>query len=100
MHVDGACQCGKITYEAEIDPQDVSICHCTDCQRLTGTAYRVTVSTQRGQFQITSGEPKLYVKIADNGRRRLQFFCIRTPGCSEELSSLALTPTEGCQNLV
>lgn len=57
MHIDGACQCKKITYEAEIDPQDVAICHCTDCQRLTGTAYRVTVSTQRSQFQITTGEP-------------------------------------------
>ncbi|MBA8801315.1 GFA family protein (plasmid) [Agrobacterium pusense] len=75
MHIDGACQCRKITYEAEIDPQDVAICHCTDCQRLTGSAYRVTVSTHRNRFQITSGTPRLYVKSADNGRRRLQFFC-------------------------
>jgi hypothetical protein len=53
MHIDGACQCGKITYAAEVDPQDVAICHCTDCQRLTGTAYRVTVSPQRCRFHIT-----------------------------------------------
>ncbi|MGK9214459.1 GFA family protein [Neorhizobium petrolearium] len=56
MNIDGACQCGKITYEAEVNPQDVAICHCTDCQRLTGTAYRVTVSTQHSQFKITSGD--------------------------------------------
>lgn len=75
MHIDGACQCGQITYEAEIDPESVSICHCTDCQRLTGTAYRVSVITPKERFRITSGEPKLYVKTADNGRKRLQFFC-------------------------
>lgn len=70
MHIDGECQCGQVTYEADIEPGEVSICHCTDCQRLTGTAYRVTVSAPRKRFHITSGEPKLYVKTADNGRRR------------------------------
>ncbi|MDP9588627.1 UNVERIFIED_ORG: hypothetical protein J2W19_001173 [Shinella zoogloeoides] len=30
MHINGACQCQKITYEAEIDPHDVAVCHCTD----------------------------------------------------------------------
>src|SRR5436305_239950 len=28
-------QCGAITYEAELDPQTVGVCHCTDCQTLT-----------------------------------------------------------------
>ncbi|MBB3313230.1 hypothetical protein FHT78_005022 [Rhizobium sp. BK196] len=96
MHIDGACQCEKITYEAEVDLQDVAICHCADCQRLTGTAYRVTVSTQRSQFHITSGEPKLYVKTADNGRRRLQFFCsdcgspIYTTGENEDAEQVGI----------
>lgn len=31
MRVTGACQCGAIRYEAEVDPQAVGICHCTDC---------------------------------------------------------------------
>lgn len=75
MHIDGECQCGQIAYEAEVDPDDVSICHCTDCQRLTGTAYRVSVSAPSERFRIKEGEPKLYVKTADNGHRRLQFFC-------------------------
>ena len=29
MQIDGQCHCGKITYEAEIDPEAVSVCHCT-----------------------------------------------------------------------
>ena len=38
MKIDGGCHCGAIAYEAEVDPEKTSICHCTDCQQLTGTA--------------------------------------------------------------
>ncbi len=75
IRIDGQCHCGTVTYEAEIEPEDVSICHCTDCQRLTGSAFRVTVSTPADQFRLTGKPPKRYEKRADNGARRLQFFC-------------------------
>ncbi len=96
MHIDGGCQCGEIAYEAEVDPDDVSICHCTDCQRLTGTAYRVTVSAPAQRLRITAGEPKLYVKTADSGRRRLQYFCpncgspVYTTGEGEDASQIGI----------
>lgn len=35
MKVDGGCHCGRIAYEAEIDPAGVLVCHCTDCQTLS-----------------------------------------------------------------
>jgi hypothetical protein len=75
MHVDGQCHCGHVTFEAEIDPQAVSICHCTDCQSLTGSPFRVTVICPGEQVRIQSGSPKIYAKTGDNGRRRLQHFC-------------------------
>ena len=40
MKIDGTCHCGNITYQAEIDPEQVYICHCTDCQSICGTAFR------------------------------------------------------------
>ena len=75
MHIDGGCHCGHVRYEAEIDPADVSICHCTDCQSLTGSAFRVTVETKAEAVRLTAAPPKLYVKTAANGRKRLQYFC-------------------------
>jgi len=75
MHVDGECHCGHVTFEAEIDPQAVSICHCTDCQSLTGSPFRVTVICSGEQIRIQSGSPKIYAKTGDNGRKRLQHFC-------------------------
>ena len=55
MKIQGACHCGDISYEAIIDPARVSICHCTDCQALTGSAYRVTVPTLIKDFELRTG---------------------------------------------
>lgn len=75
MRVDGRCHCGQIRYEAQIDPGTVSVCHCTDCQILTGTAYRVSVPATAANLVFLSGTPKIYVKTAESGNRRAQAFC-------------------------
>src|SRR4051812_34580498 len=75
MKVQGACHCRNITYEAEVDPMQVTICHCTDCQKLTGSAYRVSVPTRRDDFMLLSGTPTTYVKSAESGAKRAQVFC-------------------------
>lgn len=75
MQVDGQCHCGRIAYEAELDPDAVMVCHCTDCQALSGSAFRTVALTRPGGFRLRAGEPKIYVKIAESGARRLQGFC-------------------------
>ena len=75
MHVQGRCHCGQITYEAELDPDGIMICHCTDCQTLSGSAYRTLARTVVDGFKLLTGEPKIYVKIGDSGARRQQSFC-------------------------
>lgn len=74
MHITGSCHCGQITYEAEINPDDVGICHCTDCQTLSGTAFRTTVFAKKEDFKL-HGTPKIYVKLAASGNKRAQAFC-------------------------
>ena len=75
MRVHGSCHCGNIRYEALVDPERTAICHCTDCQKLTGSAYRVSVPANEGSLRLTSGDPSVYVKIGDSGSRRAQAFC-------------------------
>jgi hypothetical protein len=84
MQVDGRCHCGHITYEAEVDPEKVVICHCTDCQTLSGTAFRTVVFTREGTFKLLSGELKVYVKTGESGNKRLQTFC---PECGTPIYS-------------
>jgi hypothetical protein len=75
MKIDGRCHCGAIAYEADIDPAAMTICHCTDCQMLSGSAFRANIACAPGSFRLTRGTPKSYVRIADSGTRRRQGFC-------------------------
>ena len=75
MNIDGQCHCGSVTYQADIDPERVSICHCTDCQVLTGSPYRVTAICSADRIRITGKVPKVYAKTGDNGSTRFQLLC-------------------------
>ena len=89
MHIDGGCHCGYITYEAEVDPQAVGICHCTDCQVMSGSAFRITVRVPAENFKLLTGKPKIYVKTtADSGNPRAQGFC---PECGSPIYATTVT---------
>ena len=75
----------KITYTAEVDPEKVGICHCTDCQTLSGTAFRVSVAATKENFHL-KGEPKTYIKTAESGAKRAQAFC---PDCGTPIYATA-----------
>jgi hypothetical protein len=76
MRIDGGCHCGLISYEAQIEPDKVGVCHCTDCQTLSGSAFTVFVPVPKEAFRLR-GEPRIYVKTAQSGNRRAQAFCPR-----------------------
>jgi hypothetical protein len=83
MKIDGGCHCGYITYEGEADPDKASICHCTDCQKLSGSAFR-TVVPVAGETLKMKGEPTIYLKTAESGNKRQQAFC---PRCGSPIYS-------------
>lgn len=82
MKIDGGCHCGYLTYEAEADPQNVGICHCTDCQTLSGSAFRTGVRVASDDFRMLSGEPTIYIKTTDRGAKTAQAFC---PRCGSQI---------------
>ena len=73
--VHGRCHCGAIEFEADVDPQRVVVCHCTDCQVMSGSAFRAVVFSVPDAFRLKSGHPKTYVKTAQSGNKRAQVFC-------------------------
>ncbi len=95
MKINGGCHCGRITYEAELDPGKVGICHCTDCQALSGSAFRTIALVSGKSFRI-SGEPKIYVKTGDSGNRRAQAFC---PECGSPIYASAIGEAPEIYNL-
>jgi len=82
MKVDGHCLCGHVRYEAVIDPAMVAICHCTDCQTHSGTAYGVVVGIVDQQFHLQQGTLKVFGKTADSGTIRALAFC---PECGTRI---------------
>jgi hypothetical protein len=87
VKIAGGCHCGYITYEAEADPANAMICHCTDCQTLSGSAFRTVIFTQEDSFKLRSGELKIYVKTGESGTERPQSFC---PKCGTPIYSTTL----------
>ena len=68
MHIDGSCHCGAISFTAEVEPSRVSVCHCTDCQVLSGAPFRGIVMAPMEKFSL-KGKPKSYIKVAQSGNR-------------------------------
>ena len=85
MQVEGACHCGLISFTAEVDPSRVMVCHCSDCQVLSGAPFRAVVAAPIETF-VLRGAPKSYVKVAQSGNRRAQAFC---PECATPLFATA-----------
>ncbi|WP_372928587.1 GFA family protein [Methyloceanibacter sp.] len=75
MKVKGTCHCGEITYEAEVDPEKVAVCYCTDCQTMTGGTCHVNAVVADDGLRLTAGKPAEYTKTGDNGNKRIQAFC-------------------------
>jgi len=81
MAVTGRCHCGDVSLTAEVNPARVFVCHCTDCQVLSGSAFRVVAPVVPGSLRVT-GTVKAYAKTAESGAVRRQYFC---PECGTHL---------------
>jgi hypothetical protein len=84
MKVTGKCHCGNVRYEAELDPAQVTICHCSDCQMLSGSPYRVSVRVPAATFRLLAGDLRSYIKTAQSGSKRCHAFC---PECGTPVHS-------------
>ena len=67
MKIDGVCHCGQVTYEAEIDSESVILCHCSDCQALSGAAYRTVAFTVEGVFDCSPGLSRPMLRLPKAG---------------------------------
>jgi len=91
MKINGACHCGAVRFTAEVDPARVVVCHCSDCQVLSGAPFRAIVAADIASFAL-QGMTKRYVKQAQSGNRRAQVFC---PECGTPLyGAAAENPTQ------
>jgi hypothetical protein len=74
MRVGGACHCGAVSFEADVSAEDVVICHCLDCQAMSGAPYRVHTPASMASFQLR-GEPTRYIRVGSCGAEIVTASC-------------------------
>ncbi len=75
MHKTGGCACGAIRYVFEGEPLFVHACHCTDCQRASGTTFGLTMLVEARDFRVVSGEPGEAALTGGSGAGKQSYFC-------------------------
>ena len=75
---EGGCLCGDVRYRTGAAPLRVTVCHCTFCQRFTGSAFLVEPIFRRQDFVLTGAAPKTYDHRSDGSNKRVTLnFCGR-----------------------
>ena len=64
----GGCLCGAIRYRVTAEPFTLYACHCTDCQRRTGSAFALSMVVPRESVVLEHGTPKDYAIEMPDGR--------------------------------
>jgi hypothetical protein len=98
--LNGGCLCGAVRYTSNSAPEFVAVCHCTDCQKHTGSAFAIMVRVPKTALQI-QGTVKTFSKLGDSGKPILRHFC---PECGSSIADeptrhRALRPDGGVINL-
>ena len=68
------CRCGRVQAVCVGDPVRVSVCHCLDCQRRSGSAFAAQARWPDAQVTL-SGATKTWVRVADSGHQATYRFC-------------------------
>jgi hypothetical protein len=69
------CACGALKIETTGEPVRLSICHCLDCQRRTGSVFGTQARFPRAAVRLAAGAPKTFTRTADSGNRVTLSFC-------------------------
>lgn len=77
----GGCLCGKVRYSASGDPAFVGVCHCTDCQKFTGSAFAIVVAVPKEALTV-QGTLSTFHKAGDTGKSTSRSFC---PQCGSSV---------------
>ncbi len=70
-----ACNCGQLVITCDGEPARISVCHCLECQRRTGSVFSSQAWFKRRQITDISGESSAFSRVSDAGRSLTYHFC-------------------------
>ena len=85
MKIEGGCLCGKVRYSADAEPAFIGVCHCKNCQKASGTAFRVVFAVPKPALSV-QGTLKTFNDRGDSGKTLHRRFC---PECGSAIMTEA-----------
>jgi hypothetical protein len=73
--ITGRCLCESIHFRVTEEPLTVYACHCTDCQKRSGSAFGLSMWVKRGAIEVTKGEVTLHESLNARKEPRLAKIC-------------------------
>ncbi|HEY1933452.1 MAG TPA: GFA family protein [Acetobacteraceae bacterium] len=73
------CPCGALRYEVTEAPLTLYTCHCTKCQRMSSSAFQMSMPVRRTAFRVTAGTPRGWTYRTGAGSDSTSWFC---PDCA------------------
>ena len=77
-----SCRCGRLQVECRGEPIRISVCHCLECQKRSGSVF-ATQARWRDEDLSVQGEFKIWERVADSGHRATYRFC---PTCGSTMA--------------
>ena len=71
----GGCQCGAIRYQLSEQPLTLYVCHCTECQRQSASAFGMSMPVRRSALAITGDAPSRWGRTTASGQQVDCHFC-------------------------
>lgn len=75
LPLSGGCQCGALRYELTAAPLTLYACHCTNCQKQTGSAFVLSTLVPEHAFAFAKGKPARTEWKSDAGNPRFGWYC-------------------------
>ena len=82
LPLSGGCECGKLRYRVTAKPVTYYACHCTVCQRQSGSAFGCSLMLPADGVEF-DGEREIYHCTGGSGRPQEKTFC---PSCGTRIS--------------
>ncbi|BDG84387.1 MULTISPECIES: GFA family protein [Citrobacter] len=72
--VEGGCLCGAVRYRMKTPPRSVVVCHCTHCQKASGSAFSVNLLVEKSDYE-QQGVTACFTDTGDSGLPSHRHFC-------------------------
>ncbi|AQV99285.1 hypothetical protein BJN34_36020 (plasmid) [Cupriavidus necator] len=75
--IQGGCLCGAVRYESADTAITSVVCHCSQCQKQSGSAFSINLVVPAAGFRVIASALATYHDVGDSGLAVLRHFCTR-----------------------